>query len=80
MDFIVLPTETLRDSDAPPLLLGQQSQSSGIVGAEEVLRYHLEERFREDDMPVLVMIVRVPFGVMNPATAIASVRGPRRSQ
>ena len=76
----MLPTETLRDSDAPPLLLGQQSQSSGIVGAEEVLRYHLEERFREDDMSILVVIVRVSFRVMNPAVAIASVPASRGLQ
>jgi hypothetical protein len=66
MNFIMFPSQTLCYADAPPLRLGQQAQHPGVVRVEVGFRDEFEERFGKDDVPILVLIVRVPFRVMDP--------------
>ena len=65
MHFVVLPTETLRDANPSPLLLAEKAQDATVVGTEEGLGYHLEELLGENDMAVLVDVVRVSIGVVD---------------
>lgn len=59
MDFIVLPTQALCNSDPSPFVLGKQTKHAVILGAEVFFGNHLEQLLREDDMPILVFVVGV---------------------
>ena len=65
MYLIVLPSQALRDTNPPPLLFAQQPQRAALVGIEEGLRDHLEERFWKNNVAVLVLIVRVTIRVVD---------------
>ena len=75
MHFVVLPTETLRDADPSPLLLAEKAQDATVVRTEEGLGYHLEELLGENDMAVLVDVVRVSIGVVNSGAISALSEG-----
>ena len=66
MNLVVFPAETLRDANPSPFLLRQKSQCSTVIGIEELFRNHLEERLRENDMAVLVEVIGIAVGIVNP--------------
>ena len=70
MNFIVLPSQALCDTNTSPLLLSEQSQCASVIRVEEILRNHLEEWLREDDVTILVFVVRVALRVMNSELSI----------
>ena len=70
MNFIMLPPQTLRDSDAPPLRLSQNPQSARVIGTEERLWYEFEQRLRQDDMAIFEFIIGIFIRVVYPATGI----------
>ena len=57
MYLIVFPTQTLCDANASPLFLREQPQGAAVIRVEEVLRNHLEERFGENNVTVLILLV-----------------------
>lgn len=59
MDFIVLPAQTLSDSNASPFVLGEETEHAVILRAEVFLGNHLEELLRQDNMSVFIFIVSI---------------------
>ena len=66
VDFIMNPTEALGYTDSTPFCFREKTKRSGLVRVEEMLRYEFEERLREYDMAVFILVVAVAFRVMNP--------------
>lgn len=58
VDLVVLPAQTLCDTNSAPLVLPKQLQSA-VRGIVVVLGDRLEHRFGQLDMPVLILAVRV---------------------
>jgi hypothetical protein len=66
MDFVMLPSKTLCDSDAPPFWLTQQPKDTRIVRVEVFLREHLEKLLWNYDMAILVMVIGIAVRIVNP--------------
>lgn len=65
MDFIMLPTQTLCNSDCPPFLLTEEAQSSGLVVIEVSFWYHFQQWLGENNVSVFILIIAVPLRIMN---------------
>jgi hypothetical protein len=62
---IVLSAETLHYPNAAPLRVRKQPQRAPVLG-EEILRDKSKQQLREHDVAVLIQIVRVAVGVLDP--------------
>ncbi len=50
MNLIVFPSSTLGNTNSSPLVIRENSQATRIIILEQLLRQHLQKRFRQDDM------------------------------
>jgi hypothetical protein len=66
MHFVMFPSQTLSNSNPPPLLLCQQTQRTRVILIEVLLWNHLEQLFGQDNMSVLEFVIRITIGVVNP--------------
>jgi len=65
MNFVMFPSQTLRDPDTPPLRLSQETQRPGIILIEELLGDHLQKLFGQYDVPIFVVIIGVTIRVVD---------------
>ena len=70
MNFIVLPSQTLRDPDASPLRLAQDPQGAIVVRAEVRVWDELEEWLGQDDMTIFEFVVGIFIRVVYPVRLI----------
>ena len=59
VDFVMLPAQTLCDSQVSPFLFPEQFECA-LLRIKILSRDCFQHRFRQLDMPVLVVAVRVP--------------------
>ena len=57
MYLVMDPSQTLLDTDSPPLVIGKETKSSRVIIIEVALRNEFEERFWEYHMSILVLFV-----------------------
>jgi len=57
MNLVMNPSQALLDTDSPPFLIRKKAKSTGFIVIEVILRNEFEERFWEDHMSVLVLVV-----------------------
>lgn len=81
VDLVVLPAETLRDPDPPPLALGQQPQHIRVLGREQLLWQVLEHPLGQYHVSVLVMVVGISLRVVDaaPSQQISPLQRRRHS-
>jgi len=73
MNFVVFPSQTLRDSKRSPLLFPQKLQR--LANAVKVFfGYNLEHLLRELNMTVFVIFVRVTTGVVDGVSELIQLR------
>lgn len=64
VNFVVLPTQTLSNSQAPPFFLVEDFQSPGFW-VKEVLGNRFQHALWEHYMAVLIMVVRVTIAIVD---------------
>lgn len=67
MDLVMDPAQALLDANSPPFMIREETKGARVVVVEVTLGNELEERFWEDYVSILVLVVRVSIGIMDPA-------------
>jgi len=57
MNLVMDPAQALLYADSPPLVIRKEAECARVIVTEVTLRDELEERFREDHMSVLELVV-----------------------
>jgi len=57
MDLVMNPAQALLDADSPPFVIREEAEGARVIVVEITLRDEFEERFREDHMAVLKLVV-----------------------
>jgi len=57
MDLIMDPSQALLDADSSPFVIRKEAKSARVIIIEVALRDELEERFGEDHMSILVLVI-----------------------
>jgi len=66
MNLVMNPTKALLDTDSPPFVVREEPKGAGVIVTEVTLGNKFEERFWEDHMSILVLVVRVSIGIVDP--------------
>jgi len=64
MNLVVLPSQTLSDSQASPLILLQYLEGASL-GVEVILGDHLEHAFWKHHVPILVVVIGITVRVVD---------------
>jgi len=59
MNLVMDPAQALLNADSPPFVIRKEAEGTSVIVTEVTLRDEFEERFREDYMSVLELIVRI---------------------
>ena len=57
MNLVMDPAQALLDTDSPPFVIRKEAECARVIVTEVTLRDEFEERFWEDHMSVLELVV-----------------------